>query len=298
MCIQGGTRNVQNYQKRASGFTNRCGMEGNGDKKIGTLRSRVVDRRTGKYCEFTDGKIVRMNPNCVDKIVKSSIHRLRHDSENGFEFLRKVPSVQSRIFAQYWIEKADSEAFAKYLRAIPHPKQLGYERVSVAGREFSEFADRAIRRWEFRSVPMKQTLGLIFLKRGRLADYQREGATDEDLRKYGNLEWHWPTERAIIKAFSSSFEIRLLHRENKSSAEYEISTKHGVNSCATRLIVNTRLKILSYAHLLNDFTRHFVLIDHSGDWCLNIWNLVTEENLEEAVHILRKIVTDFESDVE
>jgi hypothetical protein len=273
-------------------------MEGNGDKKIGTLRSRVVDRRTGKYCEFTDGKIVRMNPNCVDMVVKSSVERLKRDSENHFEFLRKVPSTYSRIFASYWIEEAGLEALTEYLDSIPYPVKLGNGEVRVTPKRLAEYADNAIRRWEFRSVPMKQTLGLTFLKRGRLANYRREGATDEELRRYGNLKWHWPTEREIIKAFSNRFDIRLLHRENKSSAEYEISTKQGVNSCATRLIVNTRLKILSYVHLLNDFRRHFVLIDHSGDWCLNNWNLVTEENLEEAVQILGKIVTDFESDVD
>ncbi len=239
-----------------------------------------------------------MNSGCVDRIVKSSIQRLKNDSRNGFQFLRKVPSAHSRIFASYWIEKADPNALDEYLDSMPYPIRPGCGEAKLAPNGLAEYADSAVRRWEFLSVPMKQTMGMIFLRRGRISAHLREGATDEDLRRYGSLEWHWPKEREIIKAFSAAFEIRLLHRESKSSAEYEVSTKQGVNSCATRLIVNTRLRILSYFHLLNDLTRHFVLIDHSGDWCLNNWNLVTEENLGEAVHILRKIVDDFESNVD
>lgn len=237
-----------------------------------------------------------MNPSCADRIVKSSIQRLKHDCENGFEFLRKVPSTYSRIFASYWTEKAGPDALTEYLDSIPHPIRLGRDKVRVTSKGLAEYADNAVRRWEFRSVPMKQTLGMIFLRRGRLAEYQRTGATDTDLRRYGALKWRWPSERQVVKAFSKEFEMQFLHREG--GAEYQISAKHGANSCATRLLINVRLKLISYFHFLNDCMGHFVLIDHAGDWGTTSWNLVTEENLDAAVCMLRKIVDDFESSLD
>lgn len=65
-----------------------------------------------------------------------------------------------------------------------------------------------------------------------------------------------------------------------------------------RVVIDVKLKSLTYCHLLNDAQRHFTLIDHSGSWGLNSWNLVTEENLKETVGILRRIVDEFESSLD
>jgi len=241
-----------------------------------------------------NGNIVYMRAEFIDRVVRESIQRLKSDNEKGLEFLRKVPSTRSRIFVSFWLKKAGSAALAEYLDSMPIPR-LGYNDVKVAPKGLVEYADNAIRRWEFLSVPMRQTLGMIFVKRGRISAHLREGATDADLRTYGNLKWQWPTERQIIRALSDKFEVQLLHRESGTGAEYSISVKHGVNSCETRILVDIKHKSLAYCHLVNDTQGHFTLIDHSGGWSMNSWNLVTEDNLDESAGLLRKIVNDFES---
>lgn len=238
-----------------------------------------------------------MRAEFIERVVHESIQRLKSDSQKGFEFLRKVPSTRSRIFVNYWLEKAGSAALAKHLDSMPLPR-LGNDHLNVAPKELVDYADNAIRQWKFLSIPMKQTLGGIFVKRGRISAHLREGATDADLRTYGSLKLQWPTERQIIRALSDKFEVQLLHRESRSGAEYSISAKHGINSCETRILVDIKHKSLAYCHLANDTQGHFTLIDHSGGWSMNIWNLVTEDNLGESVGLLRKIVSDFESSLD
>lgn len=239
-----------------------------------------------------------MSSECLEKVITSSIQRLTQDAENGFEFLQTIPSIRTRIFTRYWFENGGAEGLTEYLRSIPYSIKLGSLGDSPVPKGFAEFAEKTARHWEFRTVSMKQTLGMMFLRRGRLAEYRREGATDEDLRVYGNLKWHWPSKQQIVKAFGKRFEMQLLHREDQHSAKYQISTKRGVNVCSTRLIINSKIRVISYSHMLNGSQQHFQLIDHSGGWRLNNWDLVTGENLDEVVGILGKIVADFESTVD
>ena len=89
--------------------------------------------------------------------------------------------------------------------------------------------------------------------------------------------------------------MELLDREDGSV--WRISAKSGVNNCETRLIISTKTKLLSYFHTLNN-SSPFLLIDHAGTTLFpKNWDLVSSENLESAVLILKQIVTAFEASV-
>jgi len=217
----------------------------------------------------------------------ASIRRLASDRDNGFSFLRQVPSAHAKLFVSYW-DQAEAGCWDEYLKAIQN------QHWRITPKDFDAYVEQVGRQWAFLSHGSKTILGMMFAKNGKIPSYLRgPGVTDELLKQYANAQWL--SERDIKTALAKHFKMELLDREDGSV--WRISAKSGVNNCETRLIISTKTKLLSYFHTLNN-SSPFLLIDHAGTTLFpKNWDLVSSENLESAVLILKQIVTAFEASV-
>ena len=233
-----------------------------------------------------------MESGSIENIFTRSKARLLADAGNEFLFLRSIPSGPVRAFAQYWLDKAEIGELEKFLETTSSPNLSQAEGKTIIPPACGEYIDSRLRHWSMLPEWGKQSRGKMFLRRGRLPAHLREGAGDDDLRRYAAMEVKWPTEKEIVKSFGKQFEVELLYREG--SAEYRISRQSAPFHCETRLIISSKLRFIFYCHLLEDFQHPFALIDHAGDWWSRNWDLITYDNLESAVLSMRRIVSDFE----
>jgi hypothetical protein len=223
------------------------------------------------------------------KMIDTSIRRLAIDRDNGFSFLRQVPSSHAKLFVSYW-DQAEGGYWNEYLKSDFHSEFWNEKHPQ----NFESYIEKVGRRWEFLPNFVKSALGMMFVKTGKIPTHlQSPEMTDAVLKQYANYQWL--SKKAIKTALSKHFEMELLNRED--SSDWRISAKRGVNDCETRLIISTKTKGLSYFHTLNN-SSPFLLIDHAGTTFFpQNWDLVSSENLENVVLILKQIVTAFEASV-
>lgn len=211
------------------------------------------------------------------------------DRNADFPFLSQIPSSYTKLFINFWGQAAPG-AWEHYVKS-DFRKQFWH---GLAPNRFEEYIETVKCQWRFLPESMKMTLAAMFAKTGRIpSQFASSQIAEVDLRKYAHCEW--PSLRDIERMFKKEFELKLLNREDSSL--YQVSENLAPHKCATRLIISTRLKNLSYFHILNE-SSPFLLIDDAGNTVFpNNWDLVCGEDLEKAVQLLKRIVIKFENSV-
>ncbi len=220
------------------------------------------------------------------KMIDASVQRLASDRDNGFSFLRQVPSRHAKLFVNFW-DQTEPLYWNEYLKSDFYSR-FWNENLP---KNFEAYVEKVGRQWGFLPYGMKTILGMMFAKTGKIPGHlQSPEMTNAVLKRYANDQWL--NEKDIKTVLGKHFEMELLNREEGS--DWRISAKRGVINCETRLIISRKTKALSYFHVLNN-SSPFLLIDHAGATVFpKSWDLVSNENVESAALILKKIVTTFE----
>lgn len=238
-----------------------------------------------------------------------SLKRLLLDSESGFPNLREIPSISIKIFLEYAdsISADELKTLILDLYKNKYPCLGMFEASSVPlsslsppVSRFERAHEELFRRWKFKSPSLKNSLIETARRCGRLPpQVMRPGddVTSATIKQCSVVQV--PTEKEIVGALKQHFLIKKVMSRGATSYRYQISQVE--NDYGTYLFVLSKGSVNHYHHQIGSVENPNCVLFQLFEHCLQssgaTWDLITSDNLERSVLVLKSIIKVFESTV-